>query len=237
MERLGTISKLLFRPACPENRVGPRWVLLQLALAYTDSVTGLPSSSRRSSRDSSEPVRDRLHVLTPIREYVQHKYPPEEADYERLRKHYLDIAIGLEFNTLLRRLTPEIHNLEAIIVYSVSIQSEQERAVRCAYALSNVLESNGIPLPLLTQNLREVLCTLRDRLSHCGGATYSWARGSASVGLRRGKRGSRGRSCSTRSSAAHRSLHTVFGTWATSLKRGSTRHRGSGPGRSYAVAV
>jgi tetratricopeptide (TPR) repeat protein len=146
----------------------PETILLQLTLAYIVPVVAPPIASDNCPLDASGHLIRRVHVLAPIREYVQYKYKPEELDYKRLRMHYLVMATSQEantlrphsfneVNTLLRRLGPEIHNLEAVIIRALSIQSEQQLAARSATVLGDFLKIGGPPLPALAQRLREVL--------------------------------------------------------------------------------
>jgi tetratricopeptide (TPR) repeat protein len=140
----------------------PETILLELALAYIDSVAGQLSVGDTSHQHLSTNLVGRLQVSTPIREYVQYKHVLEEGDYERLRRHYLDIATGQGRSTLLRRFTPEVHNSEVVTVHSLSIPSEQEQTVYSATALCTLWEFSGVLLPDLVKGLREVLPTLRN---------------------------------------------------------------------------
>jgi hypothetical protein len=115
----------------------PEEVLLRLALAYTaSSRAGQLPMTGTSCGDSSEWNDIRLHVLVPIREYIQRVYAPGEADYRRLRRHYLSIAITAE--TEMSRLRPDIHNLEFVTVRAISIEAEQELAMCAASVLWGV---------------------------------------------------------------------------------------------------
>lgn len=122
----------------------PEDVLLQLSLAYAAST----SAGRPLATDYLD---DRLHVLSPIREYIRYKYPSREPDCQRLRKHYLDIAITYETTPQLSRLRHDITNLEAVTVSALNVESEVEPAVRCASVLCGFLEQTGNTLPVLTK--------------------------------------------------------------------------------------
>ncbi|MBV8279935.1 MAG: tetratricopeptide repeat protein, partial [Verrucomicrobia bacterium] len=94
-------------------------------------------------------MADRLRVLAPLRVFVQKRHPPQREDLSRAMAHYLGLAIshgeklgqgdGVE---AIARLTPEISNLDAMILRGLD-EPDPDSAIVAALGLGSFVRFAG----------------------------------------------------------------------------------------------
>ncbi|KAJ6596169.1 hypothetical protein DFH09DRAFT_128481 [Mycena vulgaris] len=125
--------------------------LLQTSLAYID-------------RDSH------LKALVPIREYMGAVHPPPPALVHPLRQYFHRILQlyrkyhGLQLGEIVDRLTPNLGNLQSIIMDGLNIQDTDLRETfRCAMALNGFHRVTGRNGPIPIDRLSEIVEQLQDK--------------------------------------------------------------------------
>jgi tetratricopeptide (TPR) repeat protein len=109
----------------------------------------------------------RLRVLAPVREYVRKTYLPADEDLERIIGFYLELAIlgdkaGWEGGTeAIQRLTPEIGNLEAIMLHGLA-SPDPKPAILAALSMGEFSWVTGLGTTVLLERARGAAQPLKD---------------------------------------------------------------------------
>ena len=92
----------------------------------------------------------RLRVLTPLREYMWRKHPPQPGELEPVLAHYLDLAISYGGKTgqeggadAITRLTTETGNMQAMILRALD-EAQPGLAIQAALSLAEFMRFTGL---------------------------------------------------------------------------------------------
>lgn len=101
-------------------------------------------------------ARDRLLVLAPIRQHLEHAHPPAEPHWAPCRDHYLGLAEAADGPAdakVLARLTPDAGNVAAVVTKDLDDNAKTERALKALVGFGEFFRFTGLggAVPLLRQ--------------------------------------------------------------------------------------
>ena len=129
--------------------------LLPAGVAHADLGTILPqvatpaaATLRKAGLAFDE--AQRLRVLAPLREHVRVRHPPDDADLQRMRSHFIALAAefgdklgGAEGGAAAARLLPEAQNIEAMLLGALQ-DSAATASIAAAIAWAEFVRFVGV---------------------------------------------------------------------------------------------